>query len=193
MYYINLTGGKSVEDAQNEMLLNNNINQINSTIKIGIDAWYKKYMTMYTSALEDTIFCNDRSIRNIGGWNPDEGNVTSALEFNGYNNNMSCSNITDKFSLANSNAQLTYPVGLLNYSEAKLVNAYKVLKTGQDWWLNSPYDFSFDRALVLTVGTYGYSTNDADHDYGVRPTISLKPGTEYKAGDGSMENPYIVE
>ena len=36
-----------------------------------------------------------------------------------YNENidLSCANITDRFSLANTKAQLTYPVGLLTYSE----------------------------------------------------------------------------
>ena len=63
-YYINIADGKSVDVAKNEMLYNNDVNQINSTIKSGVDAWYKKYILPYDSYIEDTIFCNDRSQRN---------------------------------------------------------------------------------------------------------------------------------
>lgn len=28
--------------------------------------------------------------------------------------------------------------------------------------------------------------------YGIRPVISLKPGTEYSEGDGSIDNPYLI-
>ena len=36
----------------------------------------------------------------------------------------------------------------------------------------------------------GYNTG---WELGVRPVISLKPGTEYISGTGSKDNPYIVE
>ena len=33
----------------------------------------------------------------------------------------------------------------------------------------------------------------ADDTYGVRPVVSLTPGTEYTSGNGSMSDPYVVE
>ena len=51
LYYVNLTNGKSVEDALDEMLYNDNVNQTNSTIKTHIDNWYQSNMTSYTSYL----------------------------------------------------------------------------------------------------------------------------------------------
>ncbi|MBR1718286.1 MAG: hypothetical protein IJ715_03345, partial [Bacilli bacterium] len=71
-YYINITNGKSIEDAKNEMLYDDNVNTTNSTIKSGVDAWYKQYLSDYSDYLEDTIFCNDRSQSNQSnnGWNP---------------------------------------------------------------------------------------------------------------------------
>ena len=38
-----------------------------STIKTYIDDWYSKNMTSYTNKLEDTIWCNDRSISSTSG------------------------------------------------------------------------------------------------------------------------------
>ena len=36
-------------------------------------------------------------------------------------------------------------------------------------------------------------SGDVKNDSGIRPVISLKPGTKYTTGDGSMENPYVVD
>ncbi len=36
-------------------------------------------------------------------------------------------------------------------------------------------------------------SGDVESDSGIRPVISLKPGTKYTTGDGSMENPYVVD
>ena len=194
-YYINITGGKSVETALNEML-HNNINSINSTIKSGVDAWYKHYLLEdYEDTLEDTIFCNDRSISSLGGWNPDGGSITAYLQFKEYSvSDLSCTNTTDKFSVSNSNAQLTYKVGLMSGPEMNIMNKSNARKTGQSYWLASPGYFgsfsAFDRSVYPDgiMGSYNvYSP------YGVRPAVSLRPGTRYSAGDGSMANPYIVE
>jgi hypothetical protein len=32
-----------------------------------------------------------------------------------------------------------------------------------------------------------------NNNFGVRPAVSLISGTEYVSGDGSTDNPYIVE
>ena len=38
-------------------------------------------MTEYTTYLEDTVWCNDRSVDDLGGWNPNGGDITSYLYF----------------------------------------------------------------------------------------------------------------
>ncbi|MBQ6497743.1 MAG: MucBP domain-containing protein [Bacilli bacterium] len=199
--YIKITGGKNVEDALNEMLSNNNVNQINSTIKTGIDAWYKKYMTSYTSKLEDTIFCNDRSINALNGWNPNGGSISSSF-YLGFknshddNSDLSCTNITDKFSVLNSSAQLIYPVGLLTSPETYLLNNSSIRKTGSPagYILISPslYAAQAYGVIINSMGGLGKATIDGGI-YGVRPAISLKPGTEYVSGTGSMADPYVVD
>ncbi|MBR7041871.1 MAG: hypothetical protein IKI04_00035, partial [Bacilli bacterium] len=83
-YYITLFNGKSVSDALSEMLTNSS-NENSSTIKTAIDTWYQTNMTSYTSYLEDTPFCNDRTIGTLGGWDPNGGNATQQLLFSPYN------------------------------------------------------------------------------------------------------------
>ena len=71
-YYIELTGGTTIEEALVEMLSAEDVNKTNSTIKTYIDNWYQSNMTNYTDYIEDTVYCNDRSISNATetGWNP---------------------------------------------------------------------------------------------------------------------------
>ena len=190
--YINITNGKSVEDAKNEMLYDDNVNTTNSTIKSGVDAWYKQYLSDYSDYLEDTIFCNDRSQSNQSnnGWNPNGGSTSTYMNFLGASD-LSCPNDTDKFSVSNNKAKLTYKVGLMSYREMNLLNNYNARKTGQNYWLISPYRFSY-----IAVEWYVDSGGVLYNNYlinGVRPAISLTPGIEYYDGDGSMANPYKVD
>ena len=198
LFSIKLSGGKEIDEALNEMLVNTNVNQINSTIKSGIDAWYKHFLLdYYDGYIEDTIFCNDRSIRSLNGWDPDGGDVSGYLEFKEYEltSDFNCTNNTDKFSISNSDAKLTYKVGQMSSPEMYSLGNSNSRKTGQYYWLStSRYFFSSDAGErnVSNNGTVG--ANKIQNNYGVRPAISLKPGTEYiKGGDGSMANPYVVK
>ena len=193
LYYINIKDGKSVEDAKNEMLYNNDVNTINSTIKTGVDLWYEKYLLKYSDYLEDTIFCSDRSFDNAStnGWNPNGGNISTEILFD---SNLNCSNETDQFSTLNSKAKLKYKVGLMSVRELNILNNPNIRKTGQGYWLGSPYNFSLDSTFEWYNHSDGYLKQENNYfSKGVRPAISLKPDTEYVDGDGSMANPYIVD
>ena len=206
--YITLSGGKKVEDALSEMFSNSS-NTTSSTVKIAIDNWYSSTMTSYTSYLEDTIWCNDRSISSLGGWNPNGGNMNHDLYFSGYNRanvtyhpSLQCTNKNDSFTVNESNVgngDLTYPVGLLTSDEALLAGGESYLGNSRYYWLGSPSSVINDGDTLI----YGSSVND----YGgiemnsyiggsgspVRPSISLKQGTMVSGGTGTYADPYIVE
>ena len=197
LYYINITGGKSIADALQEMLTANDVNTANSTMKSGVDAWYKHYMLEdYDDYIEDTIFCNDRSIRALNGWNPDGGSTTESLQFkeNNGTSDLSCTNTTDQFSISNNNAKLTYKVGLMSSPEMNILNNSNARKTGQNYWLASP---GFFYSTGSAYGRFAYTDGSMGSGYvsntrGVRPAVSLSPSTFYTSGDGSMENPYVI-
>ena len=156
-------------------------------------------MMNYTSKLEDTIFCNKRNIHNLGGWDPNGGIVGSSssnyLTFEDYHSytDLIC-NANDKFSLSNTNAMLTYPVGLLTLPEVKLLNNSNIQKTGGTYWLNSAQIFNAKTADGYYVDSSGGANLSPVSSFnGVRPVISLKPGTEYASGSGSMADPYVVQ
>ena len=195
MFYITLRDGVTTVDKALEDMLTKNTT--NSTMKSGVDAWYKHYLLEdYDDYIEDTIFCNDRSIRALNGWNPDGGMTNAYLQFKEYSvtSDLSCTNTTDQFSISNNNAKLTYKVGLMSSPEANILNNSNARKTGQWYWLASPYyfyNFSAGGRYVNASGAVNY--NYVNDSLGVRPAVSLTPGIEYSDGDGSMANPYIVD
>ena len=209
-YAIKLEGGKSVNDALNEMLYADDVNMKDSTIKEYIDLWYKDNLIRYTNKLEDTVFCNDRSTTSLGGWNPNGGITAGAKNFedrllfknfyrNSLNESLVCTNTTDKFSVNNNKAKLTYPIGLLSLPEAILAgirlaltsNSY--LRTGSSFWLISPDFFNgYSHMNIIYDGGAIFGETNTYTEAGVRPSVSLKPNTYFSSGDGSFTNPFVI-
>jgi len=209
MYYITLNDSniESVQDVYDGMLKKNTNDSI---IKTNIDKWYENNLlnTSYESKLDDTIYCNDRSLSTISGytfaesgWNENGGNVRLRLIFKEnaiYLENrkdLSCTNEEDRFSVSNNKAQLTYKIGLIRFAEMVLLNNYNARKNAGNYWVSSPStllgkDSAFQ--IVSANGSLG-SGIYANSNAGVRPVISLVKGTSYSSGNGSMDNPYVVD
>ncbi len=202
--YIKLSGGEKIEDVLNTMFNGSNVNENNSTIKNYIEnTWYKNYMIEYSDQLEDTEWCNDRTIYDKGPYNP-AGDLTSKLYFEGYRRrengtpSLECPREVDKFTVGN--GRLQYPTGLLTVDEAMLAggtisnNKSYYLYTGMLYWLGSPC-YAYNHA-AFTCGVGGFGEVE-DHGvylkYGVRPAVSLKTGAYYTGGDGTASSPYIVD
>ena len=203
--YIEISGGKSVSDALNEMLYNNDVNTYNSSIKGIIDNWYVNNLSTRTNMLEDTVYCNARNTISLGAWNPNGGSTISSymIKFKNYNvnNDISCPNETDQFAVSNNKAKLTYPVALATQEELyTLTNNsnstyYDVLtKTGDSWRNFSPYHYGGGTQMRRVSESGGVNAgNSGTIDAGVRPAISLKNGVSFSGGTGSEADPWIVD
>ena len=185
-----------------------------STIKTYIDAWYSANMTNYTSKLEDTIWCNDRSFAS-SNTGTGTGNSTTYYGANGRNANstptpsLECINQNDRFTVneitdgrIDGNGALTYPVALLTADELTLAgqgskgySKTSYLHTGQAWWSLSPSGFDSGGAIEFYVGSGGFlNYNFVGNAFGARPSVSLRLGTAIESGgDGSVYNPFIVK
>ena len=245
-YYITLANGELVEDAIYKMtgnIVNQNIdvvarnsgyvlNNTDSTIKTAIESWFRTNLTNevdntkrnYVNYIEDTVYCNDRSLKTTGssskyeqsGWNPNGGDLTKELYFgtwNRYRNDWysttnvpstACPNETDRFSVGSSVAHLNYPVGLLTADEIVMAgasgsltisNTSYYLYTGNHYWSLSPYLFGNNDSREFVVYNDGkLSTVSVNSSKGVRPVVSLKPGTEFESGgEGTTLKPYVVK
>ena len=170
-------------------------NEKSSVAKKGVDAWYKHFMLPYDEYIEDTIYCNNRKIVGLEFFNDTVQNGLTSKRIN-YNTLYSsvkelyCPNETDRFSINNSKAQLTYKVGLLTIDELRLSVASR-LPTGSQMLTISP-DYS-SLLYVTYIYSNAYSNDSSYTDLALRPVISLRPGIEYSDGDGSMEHPYIID
>ena len=208
IYYMTLNNGVNIEGALNEMFPEDSDlrNQTDSTIKAYIDTWYSNNMTEYTKYLEDTVWCNDRSIYQLNSWDKDYTGTSSYLYFGAYGRmygsytpSTECPNHADSFTVSseNGNGKLTYPVSLLTMDEINMAggtgysnNSY-YLYTGQYWWSLSPYSFYYDNAYEFDVYSSGNLSNGyVDGTYGVRPAIVLAHDLLVERGTGTSTNPY---
>ena len=210
VHYFTLNNGKKNIDILEEMLNGNNINAKDSTIKTTVDTWYKNNMVSYTSKLEDTVFCNDRTYYNFdtSGWNKDYNNYDKSLNFssnarlNSYKPSLVCSRQIDKFTVnsSNGNGALTYPVGLITADEIGYAgtviwkkNTSFYLYSNVYSWLLSPYYFNVWGSLGFDLHSDGnFNFSSYGIKLGVRPSISLKAGTVLASGNGTSTSPYIV-
>ena len=176
----------------------------------------------YSIYLEDTVYCNDRSYKTTGsrntynqsGWNKGGGSLLTYLYFGTHNRyinswysttnvpSMMCPNESDRFTVsnANGNGALTYPVGLLTADEIILAGVggnngsttTYYLYTNDYYWSLSPYNFY--SAFGFSASSSYLDDDGVSISYGLRPVVSLRPGTEFeKTGDGTPTNPYVVK
>ena len=170
-----------------------------STIKAAIDDWYQNNMTDYTSQLEDTVFCNDRSYTTsdsyFGAYTRLDTNKTPTLKCQN-------TNTKDKFTVdaSNGNGALTYPVGLITADEMAYAggvygtsNSSFYLYTGQSIWALSPYYFYGSGAYGFVLYSAGSIVWDGvNYSVGVRPSVSLQPGIGMTGGSGTAADPFVI-
>ena len=188
-------------------------NVVNSAIKKKIDTWFSSSNLNTPENLEkieDTVYCNDRSISGSGlGYGK---HATNYMAYNRLSSSttkipsLECTNQNDRFTVndtTNGNGALTYPVGLLTADEIALAGGvydktnsdYYLYNSGQNYWALSPYSFDGSGAYAFFVTSNGYPTDGYVHySRWARPVISLVTGTNFAdGGTGTKENPYVVE
>ena len=207
-YYIELKDGMKINDLLNEMLYADDVNTNDSTIKAYIDNWYENNLNDYTNLLDSNVYCNDRGIENLeeSGWNPNGGSYDKYLLFNNNKTgrDLSCPNITDQFSTGNDKAKLKYPIALITEPE-RYAGGQDLLKINSWYWGMSPVFYRYDSlafvSYVLSYNTefssgYFYSGDNVNSSYteniNVRPVIALKKNVKIASGDGSYNNPFII-
>lgn len=203
-YSITFSNGETLEEAKEAMFSN----ETDSVIKTKIDNWYKTNMIAYTSLLEDTIWCNDRTISSGVLLSKDTSKtggskfISDARASSGAIS-LACPNKRDSFTVdrTDGNGKLTYPVGLLTADELTLAgsgyhayNKLSYLNSGEYYWGMAPSHV--DTGDVYVFGgsaSGGMMGGNPSSSFGVRPSISLKTGSIVAGGDGTVTNPYRVK
>ena len=201
-----------------DSLENNRLNTNDSTIKTYIDNWYNNNLSSYSKYIStEAIYCNDRELVPESTYKTD-GTTFYYAPFGRLNTNKTptynCTNIKDAFSGSNSEAKLTYPIGLMTadeiaYAGGKAITSlpspyawYYLNSAGGSitgstiWWSLSPSYWLGSFSGVW--GVYGSSLpgylngNSVAGTYAVRPAISLKSCIKYSTGNGTANNPYTI-
>ena len=201
-------------------LENNRLNTNDSTIKTYIDNWYKNNLTAYTKYLSnDAVYCNDRELASGSTYS-----TSSSFNYASYGRlytnktpTYNCTNIKDAFSGSNSEAKLTYPIGLMTADEIAYAGgkaftdlpspyAWYYLNsaggsitgsTPWSWYVLSPFGWTGSFSFVWGIGDPRAPgrlfDSGADGGASVRPSVSLLSCNLISGGDGSANNPYIVK
>lgn len=181
------------------MLHATDVNKTNSTVKTYIDNWYKNNMTNVTNYLENAIFCNNRTISKWGIYSPSSNNYNPNNCLLLSPTKLTCDRVTDQFTLSVENGgtegfgnnKLTYPVGMLNLSEAKLADTTGYLKSGTDYNLFTPMGMAYNQD-GYHVDSRGNILGMVTGPSGVRPVISLRNTIKITGGTGEIEEPYTI-
>ena len=173
-------------------------NENSSIVKSTLDNWFADNMTDYIGYLEDTVWCNDRSIGSTSGSNINYGAYTRLTSSNGQPS-LNCAQVNDRYTVnsSNGNGLLTYPVGLLTIDEVVYAGGVNdtrndtfYLYTREAWWTMSPYYYKNGAKMFITSDDIDARDTSVEKA-GIRPSISLKRGISLN-GDGSSDNPYTV-
>ena len=183
-------------------------NANDSTIKGVIDTWYKNNMTDYTSELEDTVWCNDRSI--VTDLMNSNGGAYSSYTTLGYGKNdtlygpasrvgynvsnptptLECVQDNDKFTVnaSNGNGALTYPVGLITADEMAyaggvhgLSNRSFYLYISKYYWTLSPSYFNGSYAVGFVLRPFGGIPGTLDF-HTADASAGLRPSVSLQPG-----------
>ena len=186
-----------------------------STIYTALNTWYEENINIedeeYTNYIDANAgFCGDREMASGSTWSsqPSSNIYYAAQERLDTNKSpvFTCSsnNLYTYTTSNKGNKSLSSPIGLITADEVAFAggvylttNTSYYLYTGSYYWTMSPYYFpaAYSRASVFTV----YSTGDLGNSNvnyatpGVRPVINLKATTTISGGDGTAQNPFIVD
>ena len=195
-------------------------NGVASNARTQLESWYNSNITAYTSILETSAgYCNDRTTYTGKATNTLSTSTipyktsSATVNFGAYIRNVTandhptlgCPNTTGQDLLTTSNG-LGVPAALLTADEASFAgsgygtsygssyHANSFLRSGNNFWLLSPstrYSNGYASGFYLdSSGFLSYSyVNNAR---GVRPAISLKPGTTAASGTGIATDPWVV-
>ena len=205
-------------------------NTVSSSIKTVIDSWYSgrkselplcwsngnftecdfssinNPLSNYSSYLEDSVYCNDRSIYNGTDIGTDLTVYAGKHRMKTEKSPMfRCPVKNDKFTVASDgNNALNNPVGLLTADEINYAGAaYNVefsnfyLKFNDNMWTMTPGEYnSSDNSspYMMILDQNGRITdNSFESKYAVKPVITLNGTAIVSSGSGLSLSPYIIE
>ena len=168
----------------------------NSQVKSTLESWYQTNIgsktNLASSVASGNYYCEQAKAKYDDSWKSGSATMTT---YSKYTPDFKCS------SDGNNKGVVNASVGLLNYDEVVYAGGYYeksnnsyYLYNNTNFWTMSPTGFESSRSSVWVVITAG----DIDNRYvnnitAVRPVLNLTANTQISDGNGTKENPFVVE
>ncbi len=162
-----------------------------------MEKWFNTNLKNYESKIADGKYCNDRNVQSGSTWSSASSSTFHYAPLERRNVNaptLSCYE----------NDIYTLKIGFITLDEVIYAggrsddNSLYYLYNGQDYWTMSPCWWYHDSinysAVILAINSNGniggfYGTGNI---LGVRPVINLISNLSISGGNGTINNPYIV-
>ena len=175
----------------------------NSQAKTTLDTWYQTNIGSKANLAKNVVsgayYCEQAKAKYSDSYTSGSATMTT---YNKYTPDFKCSRDGNGKGLVNAS------VGLLTYDEVVYAGGYPysnndnyyLYNSAIYWWTMSSAGFQSYRVIVWAVGTVGNvsTTGVINNNYvvntnTVRPVINLTTNTQISDGDGTSENPFVVE
>ena len=172
----------------------------NSTIKNMLDNWYAENLIRYNDYIEDTEYCNNRILTDFKSKGVEYSKKGYSNLNSGYDSvikgyNFSCENSNDKLSVKNHS--LTYPIGLIDASEALMGSITRSMIRDTDFATNMMSnkifnDYSVEKmASVIKINNVSFLST-SDKYWTMSPAYFNGTSAYNFLVDGNVENAVSV-
>ena len=167
----------------------------NSQAKTRLESWYQTNIgsksDLASKIASGAYYCEQAKVKYSDSWT--SGNATMTT-YNKYTPDFKCA--TD----GNGKGVVNASVGLLNYDEVVYAGGYPYsnntnyyLYNNKNLWTISPAGYGSDVSFMWCIGIdrieYTYMSNNLH----LNPVLNLAINTKILSGDGTKENPFVVE
>ena len=167
----------------------------NSNVKSVLENWYQTNIgnksALAKNVASGSYYCEQAKTKYSSNYVSGKASMTI---YSSYTPDFKCSNDGNGKGLVNAS------VGLLSYDEVIYAGGYQYenklyyLYNGDSFWIMSPAGIDYITPTIWNVN----STGDLYCHYGytgenIRPVINLTVNTQISDGDGTKENPFVVE
>ena len=168
----------------------------NSEAKTQLEKWYQTNIGSKSNLAKNVssgnYYCEQAKVKYSDSFT--SGSATMPT-YNKYTPDFKCA--TD----GNNKGVVNASVGLLTYDEVVHAGGYHgqnnnnyYLYNNTNFWTISPVGFASGHSRIWYVDTSGNIYTDyVNYSYAVRPVLNLTANTQISDGDGTKDNPFVVE
>lgn len=169
--------------------LDENGQEKNSVIKENIDNWYKNTINNYDNAIVEGDYCNDTSQK-------DENGVIYFGAFDRAKNKnatLKCNTGLYHLKVGLLSADEVLLAGYTEYGDEPYINTSNYLYNSYTWMTMSPSKFEKNKVSNYVVSPRYIQANSPTYSARYRPVINIKNNLSTIRGDGSVNNPYVID